>query len=213
VRGLVLVLALAPAAPGQTPQHAAAERQRQSIEKQRTSVNQQWVRQQEKRSVESPFFTTGWSSPAPVSAAAAAAELPPGCEPLSWESAQPLVRAAAKRNALSPDLLRAVVLQESGWNPCAISTKGAQGLMQLMPATASWLGVADPFDPEESLDAGSRYLRHLLDRYAGDVTKALGAYNAGPGAVDRYGGVPPFPETQNYVQRILAAPARQNSGQ
>jgi hypothetical protein len=112
--------------------------------------------------------------------------------------------AAARRHSLDPDLVQAVVAVESGFRPDAVSPKGAQGLMQLMPYTARALGVKDSFDPAANLDGGTRYLRALLERYGGDVTRALAAYNAGEGAVARHGGVPPYPETMAYVRKVLA---------
>jgi soluble lytic murein transglycosylase-like protein len=99
--------------------------------------------------------------------------------------------------------VKAVIAAESNFDPEAISHRGAQGLMQLMPATAAALGVADPLQPTQNVQAGARYLRLMLDRY-GDLERALAAYNAGPSAVDRYGGIPPYPETRDYVQRVLA---------
>ena len=113
-----------------------------------------------------------------------------------------LAAAVARRHGLDPALLRAVIQAESGWNPAARSPAGAMGLMQLMPATARELGVADPFDPVQNLEAGARYLRQQFDRF-GDWRLALAAYNAGPGAVEAHGGLPPFPETQAYVARVL----------
>jgi transglycosylase-like protein with SLT domain len=110
---------------------------------------------------------------------------------------------AARRHSLDPDLVRAVVAVESGFRPDAVSPKGAQGLMQLMPYTARALGVKDSFDPAANLDGGTRYLRALIARYDGDVTRALAAYNAGEGAVARHGGVPPYPETVAYVRKVL----------
>jgi soluble lytic murein transglycosylase-like protein len=112
---------------------------------------------------------------------------------------------AARRHELDPALLTAVVGQESGFRQRAISGAGAMGLMQLMPETARELGVRDPFDPAQNLDGGAKYLRGLIDRYHGHLDLALAAYNAGPGAVDRYGGVPPYRETQSYVANILAS--------
>jgi len=114
-----------------------------------------------------------------------------------------LVREAAARHGLDPALLRAVVAVESAFEPRALSRKGAQGLMQLMPATAAELGVSDAFDPVQNLDGGSRHLRALLERFDGDLERALAAYNAGAGAVARHGGVPPYRETRDYVGRVL----------
>jgi soluble lytic murein transglycosylase-like protein len=113
------------------------------------------------------------------------------------------IDAAAARYGIDPALLRGLVRQESGFDPRAHSGAGAMGLTQLMPATASALGVTDPYDPAQSLDGGAHYLREMLDRFGNDPAKALAAYNAGPGAVARFGGVPPYAETQHYVQNIL----------
>jgi hypothetical protein len=113
-----------------------------------------------------------------------------------------LIARAARRHGLPPALVKAVVKAESNFQPDALSDKGAQGLMQLMPATAEDLGVDHPFTPEENVLGGTRYLREMYDRF-GDWEHALAAYNAGPGAVDRFGGVPPYAETQEYVERVL----------
>jgi soluble lytic murein transglycosylase-like protein len=114
-----------------------------------------------------------------------------------------LVEQAARRRGLDPALVLAVVSVESGFRPEAVSPKGAQGLMQLMPRTAAALGVEDAFDPEQNLDAGVRHLESLLKLYDGNLTRALAAYNAGQGAVARHGGVPPYRETREYVRRVL----------
>jgi soluble lytic murein transglycosylase-like protein len=113
------------------------------------------------------------------------------------------IREIAARHGVAAGLVEAVIRVESAFNPRAVSNKGAQGLMQLMPRTASSLGVRNVFDPRENIDGGVRHLRYLLDKYPGNVPFALAAYNAGEKAVDQYGGIPPYAETQQYVQKIL----------
>lgn len=114
-----------------------------------------------------------------------------------------LFQAASQKYGVDPALLSAVARQESGYDPTAVSPAGAQGLMQLMPATAQGLGVENSFDPAQAVDGAARLLRDLLDRF-GRTDYALAAYNAGPGAVLRYGGIPPYPETQNYVKSVMS---------
>jgi soluble lytic murein transglycosylase-like protein len=176
-------------APHGTPQRMAMEQQEASIRRQAQAVGARLI---------------PWS-PAPV---ALAAEAP--CEPIEDALVSPMIDAAAKTNELQPQLLRAVIEQESAFRPCAVSVKGAMGLMQLMPATVEQLGVDDPFDARKSIEAGARFLKQLLEKYQGNLSHALGAYNAGPGAVDAAGGIPDIPETRDYVDAILRklAPTR-----
>src|SRR5580698_11017665 len=120
----------------------------------------------------------------------------PTCDPLADSVTTPLIDGAAQEQGVDTKLLRAVIDQESGFRPCAISAKGAQGLMQLMPATAEELKVDDPFDPKQSIDGGAKYLKQLLERYKGDIPQALAAYNAGPNATDQAKGIPGAAETR-----------------
>lgn len=119
------------------------------------------------------------------------------------QAIQHAIQRAAERYNIPSDLIRSVIRCESNFKPDALSRAGAQGLMQLMPATAGDLGVTDPFDIQQNIDGGTRYLRQMLDRFEGDLENALAAYNAGPGAVSRYGGVPPYRETQAYVEKVM----------
>jgi peptidoglycan DL-endopeptidase CwlO len=155
--------------------------------------------------------TPGTSTPANTSFGAALARVSAGSgnEParrgvLAGVPYANEIAAAATKYGVDPALIRAVIEHESGFNPRATSHAGAQGLMQLMPDTARGLGVSDPYDPAQSIDGGTHYLADQLARYHGDVRLALAAYNAGPGAVARFGGVPPYPETVRYVKSILS---------
>ena len=141
-------------------------------------------------------------------AASAGVRIPEVAE--GWEAHIPRLAA---QYGIDESLVRAVIRMESGGKTDAVSHKGAMGLMQLMPGTAKMLGVDDPFDPVQNLEGGIKYLSQLSDKYNGDLTKTLAAYNAGPGRVDAYGGIPPFAETQKYVRSILALYDRDSEGE
>ena len=171
--------------PPDSPPKPAAQLQRESVAKQKEAVRAQ------------AKSAGAWLIPG--------AQPPqPACDPIDDGIVTPIIDSAAKEQKLEPTLVRAVIEQESAFRPCAVSFKGAEGLMQLMPDTSAQFAVADPFDPKQNIDAGTKYLKQLIDKYKGNLEQALGAYNAGPGTVDQAGGqIPDIPETRDYVKAIL----------
>ena len=162
-------------------------------------------------------FARTTSQPAPESSASALLDLQANSsanETLGGTDGKldRIVRDAAARHNMDPALVKAVISTESGWNPQAVSRKGAVGLMQLIPGTAQRFGVNNSFDPAQNVEGGTTYLKSLLDRYGNNLSLSLAAYNAGEGAVDRSGGVPAYRETQQYVQKVTDAYFRPGSG-
>jgi soluble lytic murein transglycosylase-like protein len=154
-------------------------------------------------SASAPTATAATTAATPAATLATTASTGPSALPTGTPYGAEIT-AAAERNGLDPALLAGLIKQESGFNPNAGSPAGAQGLCQLMPGTARGLGVTDLHDPAQSIEGGAKYLAQQLKTFNGDVARALAAYNAGPGAVQRYGGVPPYAETQNYVRAVQA---------
>ena len=202
--GITLCLAQSPSAPAPDFRDAVQSAMAPSLDQQRQSV-----RQQAASAIATPagsaagnagsdFFTTPWPRPVEMQIAQ------PLCDPMPEPAVDSLIDSASKQEGVKPELVRAVMRQESGFRPCVISSKGAQGLMQLMPDTATQLQVTDPFDPKQNVEGGTKLLKQLLEKYKGNVALALGAYNAGSGRVDKEGGVPSIPETMNYVEAIMA---------
>lgn len=148
-----------------------------------------------------------YDEPATSSSGSYATNLGPVAKPYALSKAElrRIIAKYARKYGVDKNLVRAVIQQESGGDCQAVSPKGAQGVMQLMPATAEILGVDDPFDPEENIKGGVRYLKHCLNRFNHNTALALAAYNAGPQAVEKYKGIPPYKETKNYVSRVLKA--------
>jgi soluble lytic murein transglycosylase-like protein len=171
-----------------------------SIEKQRASVEQQLKSIQDPAP---PAMPAAFAAPSFATPAFTTAPVAYACDPVAQPELSKMIDNVAREHSVDPALVREVARQESGFRPCAVSSKGAQGLMQLMPATQAQLDVHDPFDPQESLSAGAKLLKQLLDRYQGDLALALSAYNAGMTRVDRSFTVPEIPETQDYVTNIL----------
>ncbi len=199
-RWLVLLMIWGPAAPcfGQAqPDEKPETDHRTAVEKQRAAARlQAGVRDGGGES----FFLVPFSYPAPVLPSFAA---PASCAPASKEQIGKWIAEAAAKEGVARNVIEAVVEVESAYDSCAVSPKGAEGLMQLMPAVQEELDVSDPFDARQNLFAGVRHLKRLLDEHKGDLKLALSAYNAGAARVQESGGVPALPETQDYVARIL----------
>lgn len=191
---------IAQASPDKDPMRAALVQQHQATAAQLAAIRTQ------AHSIGA--WRIPWSPAPPI--------LDTPCEPLAESALGPLAEKAGKANDLDPKLVKAVIEQESGAHPCAISSAGAMGLMQLMPDTAQEMGAKDPLDSNQNVEAGAKYLKQLMDRYKGDLVQALGAYNAGPATVDRAGGLPDIFETVDYVDAILeklenkGAPAKEH---
>jgi len=183
--------------PAAVPESSIAK-QRASIQKQKDAIRAQAAASLKGES--NSFFTAPWISPMQIPTLAPASF---DCDPLPEPQVSALIAAAATAEEVKPELIRAVMRQESGFHACAVSPRGAQGLMQLMPATAERFHVTDPFDPAQNVNAGAKFLKELLGKYAGDLRLALGAYNAGPANVDAAGTVPDNAETRGYVSNIL----------
>lgn len=177
----------AAASPSRNPMQDAIAKQRAAAAVQREAVRKQAEMAMQWRAFEPPA----------VEAA------PADCSPIPEVELTPIIETAARTQQIQPKLLRAVIEQESAFRPCAVSPKGAKGLMQLMPDTAGQLGVEDPFDPRQNVEAGARFLKQLLEKYKGDLSLSLGAYNAGSSVVDQAAGVPKIAETQDYVNSIM----------
>lgn len=181
-------------ASAQTPPPHTTDRMEASAQRQMLSINRQ------KKSVarRPGFFLLPPFSPG------RSGSTEPQCAALPSAEVDELVTQAGEASSVPPDLLRTVMKEESGFRPCAVSGKGAMGLMQLMGATANEFGVRNAFDPRENVTAGAKFLKQLIDLYHGDLGLALSAYNAGPRRVDASSGIPEIPETMDYVNRILS---------
>jgi len=198
-----------PVPPPQNPAGSALAAQQASASAMQASIAQQETSAQQQLSSTSSgsFFLL------PPPAHMEGVDLPAAevdCPPLPDDTVRSLAGQAAKREGLDTDLVLNVMRQESGFRPCAVSPKGAMGLMQLMPSTADDLGLTDYFDPLENVNAGVKFLKQLLSRYDGNLEKAISAYNAGTGRVDAVNGIPPIPETINYVNHVLNPPAEKH---
>ncbi len=223
----VSAVAQTPATPpaSKTSMEAVVQKQRETtlaatqtaVEKQKAAVAASIAasigKQGQSLAGKDSFFTLAPLTPPQPQASAPMPNV--SCDPVPEDTVAPFVLGAAQRENLDPKLVTAVIQQESGFRPCAISDKGAQGLMQIMPDTADRFSVKDPFDAKQNVDAGAKYLKELITKYSGNLALALSAYNAGPETVDKTGGLPNIPETTDYVKAILTKlgiepPAEQN---
>jgi soluble lytic murein transglycosylase-like protein len=184
---------LAPAKPPPAkPLQPAMEKQAAAVAAQRLAVKQQHD------------SVVPWMLATPRADAASGGEAAAeDCDPIRDPELTPLIASAAQQHRVEPKLLRGVIEQESGFHACAVSAKGAMGLMQLMPSIVQNLNVDDAFDPKQNIDAGATYLRQLLDKYNDDIKLVLAAYNAGPNSVDLTGGIPDIKETRDYVEGVI----------
>ena len=171
---------------------ASLEKQRQSVQKQAAAVSGYTVG----TPPVTPFFTVPWPSPVALASPVAGAT----CEPMPQQDLNSLVEEAAQKESVKAEVVHAVIKEESAGRPCAVSVKGAQGLMQIMPETAQQFGVSDPFDPKQNVDAGTKLLKALLTKYNGDISLALSAYNAGSARVDHDKGIPQIPDDERCLR-------------
>jgi soluble lytic murein transglycosylase-like protein len=185
--------------PAKPPPAKPAETLQSAMEKQRAAIAIQRVAVKKQRDSVVP-----WMLATPRAETASGSEgAAEDCDPIGDPELTPLITSAAQQHGVEPKLLRGVIEQESGFHACAISAKGAMGLMQLMPATVDQFKVDDVFNPKQNIDAGATYLRQLLDKYKDDIKLALAAYNAGPTTVDQTGGIPDIKETRDYVEGVI----------
>jgi soluble lytic murein transglycosylase-like protein len=185
--------------PAKPPPAKPAETLQSAMEKQRAAIAIQLLAVKKQHESAVP-----WMLGTPRSEATPGIEgATEGCDPISDPELTPLIASAAQQHGVEPKLLRGVIEQESGFKACAVSAKGAMGLMQLMPATVQRFNVDDVFDPKQNIEAGATYLRQLLDKYNDDIKLTLAAYNAGPTTVDLTGEIPDIKETRDYVEGVI----------